>query len=61
MRKGLNRKFTAIFLWAMAAYYGALALALYTWPDSYGSYLLAVAVISWLSALVFFLRIPSEG
>ena len=61
MRKGLNRKVTAIFLWVMAAYYGAIALAIYTWPDSYGSYLVAVAAISWLSALVYFLRIPSEG
>ena len=61
MRKGMNRKFTAITLWAMAAFYGAIAVALYTWPDSYGTLLISVASISWVSALIFFLRIPSEG
>ena len=61
MRKGLNRKFTAITLWAMAAYYGLIALALYTWPDTYGTYLLIAAGMSWVAQLIFFLRTPSEG
>ena len=61
MRLGLQRKSTAISLWALAAYYGALALALYTWPDTYGTAILAVAAITWLAKLIGFLRIPSEG
>jgi UDP-GlcNAc:undecaprenyl-phosphate GlcNAc-1-phosphate transferase len=61
MRKGLTRKVTAITLWAMAAFYGTLALALYTWPDSVGRQVIALAAITWLLNLVFFLRIPSEG
>ena len=61
MRKGLTRKVTAITLWAMAAYYGLLALTLYTWPDSFGHQAILIAALSWLIKLVFFLRIPSEG
>jgi UDP-GlcNAc:undecaprenyl-phosphate GlcNAc-1-phosphate transferase len=61
MRKGLTRKITAITLWAMAAFYGVLALALYMWPDSFGIEIIAIAALTWLFNLVFFLRIPSEG
>jgi UDP-GlcNAc:undecaprenyl-phosphate GlcNAc-1-phosphate transferase len=61
MRVGLSRKVTALTLWAMAAFYGAIAVAVYTWPDNLGSLLIAVAAIAWIAKLVFFLRIPSEG
>ena len=61
MRLGLQRKSTAITLWALAAYYAALALALYTWPDTWGVEILALAAITWLAKLIGFLRIPSEG
>jgi UDP-GlcNAc:undecaprenyl-phosphate GlcNAc-1-phosphate transferase len=61
MRVGLSRKVTAITLWAMAALYGSLALALYTWPDTLGWQLIACATVTWIAKLVFFLRIPSEG
>jgi UDP-GlcNAc:undecaprenyl-phosphate GlcNAc-1-phosphate transferase len=61
MRKGLSRKVTAITLWANAGLYGALALSLYTWPDTLGIQLIVIAALMWLAELVFFLRIPSEG
>jgi len=61
MRVGLSRKVTALTLWAMAGFYGAMALALYTWPDSLGWQLIIVAAIAWIAKLIFFLRIPSEG
>jgi UDP-GlcNAc:undecaprenyl-phosphate/decaprenyl-phosphate GlcNAc-1-phosphate transferase len=61
MRVGLSRKITAITLWAMAAMYGGLALAVYTWPDTLGWQLIAFASVAWIAKLVFFLRIPSEG
>jgi UDP-GlcNAc:undecaprenyl-phosphate GlcNAc-1-phosphate transferase len=61
MRIGFQRKSTAISLWALAAFYGALALALYTWPDTHGNWILAIAAITWLAKLIGFLRIPSEG
>ena len=61
MRVGFHRKSTAITLWALAAFYGALALALYTWPDTRGSSILMTAGITWVLMLIGFLRIPSEG
>lgn len=61
MRLGLQRKATAITLWALAALYAGLALALYTWPDTWGTQILVLSAIAWLAKLIGFLRIPSEG
>lgn len=61
MRIGFQRKSTAITLWSLAAFYAALALALYTWPDTWGFQIMAFAAITWIAQLVAFLRIPSEG
>ena len=61
MRKGLNRRITAFTLWGLAALYGAIALGIYIWPDTWGTQLIVVGAAMWLAKLVFFLRIPSEG
>ena len=61
MRIGFHRKSTAISLWALAAFYAGLALALYTWPDTHGQWILVLAAITWVAKLIGFLRIPSEG
>jgi UDP-GlcNAc:undecaprenyl-phosphate GlcNAc-1-phosphate transferase len=61
MRLGLQRKSTAISLWALAALYAGLALALYTWPDTWGTQIVIGASIIWVAKLIGFLRIPSEG
>ena len=61
MRAGLQRRATAFTLWGFAAFYGALSLAIYTWPDTLGYQLMAVGGVAWLVKLVYFLRIPSEG
>ena len=61
MRKGLNRRITAFTLWGLAALYGAIALGIYIWPDTWGTHLIIVGAAMWLAKLVFFLRIPSEG
>lgn len=61
MRIGLQRKSTAITLWALAALYAGLALALYTWPDTWGTQIVIGAAIIWVAKLIGFLRIPSEG
>jgi UDP-GlcNAc:undecaprenyl-phosphate GlcNAc-1-phosphate transferase len=45
----------------MAAFYGALALALYTWPDTLGWQIITFAAVAWIAKLAFFLRVPSEG
>ena len=61
MRKGLSRRTTAFTLWAMAAYYGLIALGIYIWPDSYGTQLLVLGAVSVIAKFIFFIRIPSEG
>ena len=61
MRAGLQRRATAFTLWGFAAFYGAIALAIYTWPDTLGYQLMALGGVAWLVKLVYFLRIPSEG
>ncbi len=61
MRKGLNRRITAFTLWGLAALYGAIALGIYIWPDTWGAQLIIVGAAMWIAKLVFFLRIPSEG
>jgi UDP-GlcNAc:undecaprenyl-phosphate/decaprenyl-phosphate GlcNAc-1-phosphate transferase len=61
IRKGLNRRITALTLWGLAALYGAIALGIYIWPDTWGAQLIIVGAAMWLAKLVFFLRLPSEG
>jgi UDP-GlcNAc:undecaprenyl-phosphate GlcNAc-1-phosphate transferase len=61
MRVGLNRRITAFTLWGLAIFYGFIALAIYTWPDTYGLPLIIIGAALWLAKLVYFLRIPSEG
>jgi UDP-GlcNAc:undecaprenyl-phosphate GlcNAc-1-phosphate transferase len=61
MRVGLSRRLTAFTLWGLAAFYGALALSIYTWPDSAGYQFMAIGAAAWLFKLVYFLRIPSSG
>jgi UDP-GlcNAc:undecaprenyl-phosphate GlcNAc-1-phosphate transferase len=60
MRVGFTRRTAAFALWGLAVFYGALALSIYTWPDSAGYPLMAIGGILWLGKLVFFLRVPSE-
>ena len=61
MRVGLQRRATAFTLWGFAVFYGAIALALYTWPDTLGYQLMAVGCVAWVVKLIYFLRIPSAG
>ena len=61
MRKGLNRRITAFTLWGLAGIYGLIATAIYIWPDTWGTQLTIFGAITWLSMLIYFLRIPSEG
>lgn len=59
MRRGLNRRHTAFTLWGLAGVFASLALALYIWPDTLGTWLIAVIVTLWIALLIFFLRTPS--
>jgi UDP-GlcNAc:undecaprenyl-phosphate/decaprenyl-phosphate GlcNAc-1-phosphate transferase len=61
MRKGLNRRITAFTLWGLAGIFGLIATAIYIWPDTWGTHLTIFGAITWVSMLIYFLRIPSEG
>lgn len=60
IRVGLNRRIVAPILWFAAAIFGALAFAIYHWPDQYGYLLMILGGLFWTSLLISFLRIPSE-
>ena len=61
MRAGLNRRITAFTLWAFAGFYGFVAIAIYIWPDTWGTQVIVLGAIAWVAQLIYFLRIPSEG
>ena len=60
VRKGLTQKTAAIALWAGSALFALLAIGIYNSPASLGTPLTYLAVAIWVSALIYFLRIPSE-
>ena len=60
MRKGLTQKTAAIALWAGSALFALLAIGIYNSPTSLGTSLIYLAAAIWASALICFLRIPSE-
>lgn len=60
LRVGINRHIVAPILWFAAAVFGALAFAIYHWPDQYGYLLMILGGLFWTSLLIYFLRIPSE-
>ena len=60
VRKGLTQKTAAIALWAGSALFALLAIGIYNSPTSLGTPIIYLAVAIWVSALIYFLRIPSE-
>ena len=60
VRKGLTKKTAAIALWAGSALFALLAIGIYNSPTSLGTPLTYLAAAIWASALIYFLRIPSE-
>ena len=60
VRKGLTQKTAAIALWAGSALFALLAIGIYNSPTSLGTSLIYLAAFIWASALIYFLRIPSE-
>lgn len=59
MRKGLSKKNTAFALWGMQGFFVVCAFTVYTWTASVGTPVIAVTGLIWLSAFVWFWRIPS--
>jgi UDP-GlcNAc:undecaprenyl-phosphate GlcNAc-1-phosphate transferase len=60
VRGGLTRRMAAISLWSASGVCALFALGVYFFADSLGSILIAVFAAGWLTALVLFLRAPSQ-
>jgi UDP-GlcNAc:undecaprenyl-phosphate GlcNAc-1-phosphate transferase len=60
VRGGLTRPMAAISLWSASGVCTAVAVAIYKYPDSLGSSLIAVFAVGWITALILFLRTPSQ-
>ena len=60
VRKGLQRKTAAFALWGLGAFFGGLAIAIYTWPATAGTQLISLTLGIWILLFIWFWRIPSE-
>ena len=60
VRKGISHRVAAILLWAGSALFALLAIGIYNSPASLGTPFTYLAGAIWASALIYFLRIPSE-
>ena len=60
VRAGLSRPMAAIALWAASGVCAVVAAAIYMYADSFGTLLISIFAAGWLSALVLFLRTPSQ-
>ena len=60
VRAGLSRPMAAIALWAASGVCAIVAIAIYKYPDSFGTLLISIFAAGWLTALVLFLRTPSQ-
>ena len=59
MRKGLSKRRTAFTLWTMQGFFVGCALTVYTWTAQVGTAVITATGLIWLSAFVWFWRIPS--
>ena len=59
MRKGLSKQGTAFALWGAQAAFVTSALVVYQWTATFGTPLIVVTGLVWLTALAWFWRIPS--
>ena len=60
VRAGLSRPMAAIALWSASGVCAIVAIAIYKYPDSFGTLLISIFAGCWLTALVLFLRTPSQ-
>jgi UDP-GlcNAc:undecaprenyl-phosphate GlcNAc-1-phosphate transferase len=60
MRKGLSKRRTAFTLWAMQGFFVVCAYIVYSFTAEVGTPVVAVTGLIWLSAFVWFWRIPSS-
>ena len=60
VRAGLSRRVAAVGLWSASGVCAVVAVAIYMHPDSLGTFLISVFAVSWITALILFLRTPSH-
>lgn len=60
IRLRFERDAAAYTLWALAAFFCAIALLVYKWPLPYGYELIGFGICVWVALFVFFFRVPSE-
>jgi UDP-GlcNAc:undecaprenyl-phosphate GlcNAc-1-phosphate transferase len=60
VRTGLTHRIAAFVLWGASGICATISYLVYKYPNELGSVLILSSAIAWFSALVFFLRIPSE-
>ena len=60
VRKGFTQKTAAIALWAGSALFALLAIGIYNSPASLGTPITYLAAAIWATALISFLKIPSQ-
>lgn len=60
VRLGFEKDAAALTLWVGAAFFCAIALAIYKWPAPYGYELMGFGALVWVALLAFFFSIASE-
>lgn len=60
VRAGLTKPMAAISLWLASGVCLVIAVTIYMYPDTFGNLIIGVFAVGWLSALVLFLRTPSQ-
>jgi UDP-GlcNAc:undecaprenyl-phosphate GlcNAc-1-phosphate transferase len=60
VRAGLTKPMAAISLWLASGVCLVIAVTIYMYPDTFGNLMIGVFAVGWLSALVLFLRTPSQ-
>jgi UDP-GlcNAc:undecaprenyl-phosphate GlcNAc-1-phosphate transferase len=60
VRAGLSRRVAAVSLWSASGVCAVVAIAVYLYPDSFGTSLISIFAAGWLAGLALFLRTPSQ-
>jgi UDP-GlcNAc:undecaprenyl-phosphate GlcNAc-1-phosphate transferase len=60
VRAGFSRRAAAVGLWSASGVCAIVAVAVYKYSDSLGTFLISVFAVGWITALILFLRTPSH-
>jgi UDP-GlcNAc:undecaprenyl-phosphate GlcNAc-1-phosphate transferase len=60
VRAGFSRQKAAISLWGASGVCAVMAVLVYQYPDTLGSFLISLFALGWMISLVLFLCTPSH-